>query len=186
MNRDFSKEALRKTFKQARHRLDLSKINLSIRQHLLTHPHLLASKVIFAYMALPEEVNLEPLFHALPQIIWGIPRCLPGHQLAWHHFSSDCTWVTHPSGISEPHPETPCLDPRQADLVLVPALACDSQGYRLGYGAGYYDRFLSAYPLRAWGIIPKVCFSERDLPRDPWDIPLQAVVTEDGVLIMNL
>jgi 5-formyltetrahydrofolate cyclo-ligase len=180
-----SKPLLRIFFKRIRRELDFSKISGAIEQQLVSHPHILTSNVILAYMALPGEVCLDPLFQALPQKCWGIPRCLPGNRLAWHLFSSELSWVIHPWGIREPHPDSPLLDPKQADLVLVPALACDYQGYRLGYGSGYYDRFLSDYPLPAWGIVPKACLSRIPLPQDPWDVPLQAVVTEDEILMIN-
>lgn len=68
-------------------------------------------------------------------------------------------------------------------VALVPLLAFDSDGYRLGYGGGYYDRYFAAHPnvLRI-GLAYEGQAVER-LPRDGFDVPLHAVVTERGVRI---
>ncbi|MEO0376510.1 MAG: 5-formyltetrahydrofolate cyclo-ligase [Cyanobacteria bacterium P01_A01_bin.17] len=65
-------------------------------------------------------------------------------------------------------------------MILIPALACSAQGYRLGYGGGYYDRLLSQWPhLKTIGLV----FDDADrlpLPTDPWDQALKAICTETG------
>lgn len=65
-------------------------------------------------------------------------------------------------------PETP--KPLRVDLILVPALAFDSEGYRLGQGGGYYDRLLALNPhIPTVGIAFKQQLSPTPLPREPWD-----------------
>jgi 5-formyltetrahydrofolate cyclo-ligase len=74
--------------------------------------------------------------------------------------------------------------PAQAlGLLLVPALACDGAGIRLGYGGGWYDR-LRADP--SWAQVPALAVLPRgcrvgQLPRDPWDVPLQGWLDEEGL-----
>jgi 5-formyltetrahydrofolate cyclo-ligase len=86
-------------------------------------------------------------------------------------------------GILEPLPELPPIEPDNVDLMLVPAVAIDRSGYRLGYGGGYYDR-LRADPL--WrkmptiGIVFDFAYVET-LPIEAWDLPIDNVCTELGV-----
>jgi len=71
--------------------------------------------------------------------------------------------------------------------MLVPAIACDHRGYRLGYGGGFYDRLLA---LPAWAAMPTVgiVFAEAlllEVPTEPWDKPLQMVCTDRGLLKLS-
>lgn len=67
------------------------------------------------------------------------------------------------------------------DFVIVPGLAYDEQGYRLGFGGGYYDRFLSTY----YGETCSIAFEiqiRNDIPKESFDIPVQKIVTEKRVI----
>ncbi len=176
------KARLRQHFRQLRQGLDRSLINQKIVAHLASHPQLLAAKTILAYVAFGSEVDLGSLFAALPEKRWGIPRCLPQRQLRWHRYHP-AKLVPNRWGLLEPSPESEVIEPSEADLILVPALACDRWGGRLGYGAGYYDRFLASLPdpgLPKWGIVPQACLLEQPLPQDPWDQRLDGIQTEEG------
>jgi 5-formyltetrahydrofolate cyclo-ligase len=134
---------------------------------------------ILAYFSTRQEPDLSPLFHL--NKIWGLPRCV-GRELSWHVWSLGTALTTGAYGIPEPAADAPSLLIEQVDLILVPAVACDRQGYRLGYGGGYYDRLLS---LPEWsqkaaiGIVFE--FAQLpELPIDPWDRPLSWVCTEAG------
>lgn len=73
----------------------------------------------------------------------------------------------------------PPLERGQGDLCLVPGLAFDREGYRLGYGKGYYDCFLAAQPVRTVGLCFEALAFAR-LPRDGFDRPVCRLVTEAG------
>lgn len=140
------------------------------------------AKTILAYFSFRQEPDLSSLF--LSDHRWGLPRCV-GKSLVWHLWSpeSSLPLQTGTYGIAEPHPDSPTLSSTDVDLILVPAVACDVRGYRLGYGGGFYDRLLSS---PAWQHIPTIgiVFEFARLPRlpiEPWDKPLQAICTEVGL-----
>jgi 5-formyltetrahydrofolate cyclo-ligase len=70
------------------------------------------------------------------------------------------------------------------DVILVPMLGVDRNGYRMGYGKGYYDRFLSGKAMIKIGLCPESCIVPQ-LPVDSFDIPMDFVITESGVLRIN-
>jgi 5-formyltetrahydrofolate cyclo-ligase len=93
-------------------------------------------------------------------------------------------WETGPYGIPEPLNPAGC-DPYDGgfDIVVVPGVAFDRRGNRLGHGLGYYDRFLGGLPAR----VPRVglaCAHQLvpEVPVDAWDVPVHALVTEEGVI----
>lgn len=148
------------------------------------------ARTILAYFSIRNEPDLTPLFH-LDEYRWGFPRCV-GKDMAWHHWSPQ---QGHPTdglplqagafGIQEPHPDAPMVSIEVVDLILVPAVACDRRGHRLGYGGGFYDRFLS---LPAWQHKPTIgiVFSDHllpTLPVDDWDRPLHSICTDQDIVI---
>lgn len=146
-----------------------------------THLHRLlagASRdLILAYLPFRKEPDLSTLFEELP-LNWALPRVV-GSGLTWHAYDST-RLVVSPWGVHEPDPSCPRIKPDSAALVLIPLVACDERGYRIGYGGGFYDRFLSAHQLATLGvgygefILPYI-------PADPWDKALDGVVTETGI-----
>ena len=87
--------------------------------------------------------------------------------------------VPGPYGIREPAATLPVVAPRDLDVMLVPGVAFDPRGNRLGYGGGYYDRVLAARPCLTIGIA--WTFQVVDaVPMEPWDQPVDALLTESG------
>lgn len=147
-------------------------------ERLSNYPEFAHAQTVLAYQSCRQEPNLNSLFiHNNKQ--WGLPRCVD-RDLLWYRWQPQQALVTGSYGILEPHPELPRLSPSEIDLILVPSIAIDRRGYRLGYGGGYYDR-LRADPL--WRKIPTIgiifdfAYVEQ-LPIDTWDLPVDAVCTE--------
>ena len=98
-------------------------------------------------------------------------------------------WRRNQFGISEYHPPQRRWQRAHAlQKVFVPLLGFDAEGYRLGMGGGYYDASLAFRRWRAGQASPRViglgfsCQGTLKLPHDGWDIPLDAVLTESGLL----
>ena len=89
--------------------------------------------------------------------------------------------LLHPYGMYQPNRETCSPFPvDQIDLIFVPGAAFDPQGYRIGYGAGFYDRFLPRCPQAVWiGLAYDVQIVADTLPQT-WDVSLHRILTESS------
>jgi 5-formyltetrahydrofolate cyclo-ligase len=139
------------------------------------------AQTIFAYFSFRQEPDLSTLFSL--DKIWAFPRCV-GKSLVWHSWQPGAELNPGKYGIQEPLATAPIIEPATADLILVPTVACDDQGYRLGYGGGFYDRFLSrdctcdpTLNIPTIGIIFDFAYGIQ-LPIDPWDMKLDFSCTE--------
>ncbi len=179
------KTLLRKQLLQKRRSLSMTDWQAKSQQichHLQQSIQFMQAQTVLAYFSFRQEPDLSALFTLEKN--WGFPRCVD-QSLIWHHWSphSSLDLQAGVYGIQEPHPDSPVLTHEQVDLILVPAVACDRRGYRLGYGGGFYDRLLS-HPHWAnkptIGIIFDLAHHPK-LPTDPWDKPLTGICTESGI-----
>ncbi len=130
---------------------------------------------------IPIRTEIDPL-PVMAQ--WEAKVCVPvirgpGLPLEFHRWTPDCEMVEGPFGAPVPA-ASEVVEPK---ILIVPLVAFDSRGCRLGYGGGFYDRTLerlrSARPTRAIGFAYSAQEVE-SLPTEPTDQPLDAVVTEVG------
>ena len=117
-----------------------------------------------------------------------VPICIPEtHELCISRITSLDQLQTGHFGIREPFPEHIRLsDSRLLDLVLVPGVAFDASGNRIGFGAGYYDRFLKR--LRPDAVKAALAYSFQvveHVPSDEYDIPADYIVTENNTILCS-
>lgn len=113
----------------------------------------------------------------------AVPRCIPGlHEMEFYYITSFDDLQQGAYGIPEPI-KSKCekLVDMSKGLCIIPALTFDEQGYRLGFGKGYYDRFLSRFKGDTVGICYECCITDR-LPRGRFDRCADVVVTEKRVI----
>ncbi len=133
---------------------------------------------LFAYIAFNQEVRTVPVIRrawadgkrvAVPKIV--------GREMSFFWIDSFDCLRKGPLGIPEPMEGAPAADDDSA-LVLVPGLAFDAAGNRVGYGGGYYDRYLAAHPLHPTAAL---CYGFQmldSIESDPFDIPVNVVIAD--------
>lgn len=148
-------------------------------ERLVARPEIQASTRVLLYLALPYELDVRAAldwFIGQGKIV-AVPRfCSTSGEYEAASIASVEQLVPGQFGILEPPPSAPVLPLNSLDLILVPGLAFDPAGRRLGRGKGYYDRLLA----RARGVKCGVCFDFQvleELPAEPHDINMDFILT---------
>jgi 5-formyltetrahydrofolate cyclo-ligase len=180
MNEDVKsdKERLRKRYRLER-RDGFIPVEFS---NLLEVIEISSARVVASYLSYGDEPVTKLLNHSLIEA--GKTLLLPrinGSEMTWVKWNGDESQINHKTKISEPIGE-PFTDLGAIDVVLVPALRMDSDGYRLGQGGGFYDRFLPKVSAWKIGLLHDGELSSQKLPREPHDVPLDAAATPDLVV----
>ena len=160
--------------------------SLVICQVAANLPAFLKSRCVALFAPLPSEPDIHPLIEeawaqgkrvVLPLMIkhGSIP------ELDWHEVTSwDDVVILGPFGLREPDPlRCPRVPQAELDCVFVPGMAFDEEGFRLGRGGGFYDRFLSTATMPSIGLFFQRQKVER-VPREAHDQRLRSVITEDA------
>jgi 5-formyltetrahydrofolate cyclo-ligase len=152
-----------------------------ICQRLVEWPVFQQAQTVMAYMAFGNEISLLPLMDQSRDKRWVIPRteARPEPHLILHLYDP-ARLVRHRFGMLEPDVSLPAIEPGELDLVLVPGLAFDRRGYRLGFGGGFYDRFLPHVTAGKVGIVAQVLLVEH-VPNDRFDRRVDYVASEAGI-----
>jgi len=139
------------------------------------------SDTVLAYMPIKNEADLTLLLARHPEKRWALPRIIPeeDHRMVFHPYDAE-RLVRHPFGMAEPAADLPTIPHETIRLALVPGLAFDRHGWRLGYGGGYFDRFLKNFAGVSVGIVFHSLFLDT-VPRGAFDVAVQWVTTERGV-----
>ena len=184
-----AKLALRDQLVTARGRVPLPVLSdhaRAVAEHLMAAPELRRAATVAAYVSVGREPGTGPLLAALAaagkRVI--LPLLQPDDDLDWAVYRGPDSLVRARRGLLEPV-GTP-LGPYAigtADCVIVPGLAVDRTGLRLGRGGGSYDRALGRVPVGTFTCVVLQASEVRDeVPADAHDRRVTAVVTEDGVI----
>ena len=135
-------------------------------------------RCVAIYAPLPHEVNLLPLLQEYPQHRYVFPRCLNGHNLRFHQVCNLAQDLEPGAmGIPAPAAHTPAVQPEEIDLLIVPGVAFTRAGDRMGYGGGYYDRYI---PRCTRARVIALAFEEQlldTLPTEEHDLRIPSIIT---------
>ena len=156
----------------------------SIARHFADHPILAFAESFAGYIAMRGEIDVRPVFEIMAKWnkLTALPCIRPDKNLHFREWSMGEPLVKSEVGSQEPLATNPSIIPA---VVLVPLLAFDGDGYRLGYGGGYYDRTIEA--MRGFAQPPLfvgVGYAAQEvdrIPSDDHDQPLDGILTELGV-----
>jgi len=163
--------------------------NALINQHLITSKLLIRCSSIASYLATDVEVNLLPLIKtcSIRKIHHLLPVIRKDHSLTFQRYNWNSQLTPNKYGIFEPT-SSDTLQTKFISAIITPLVGFDTLGNRLGMGGGYYDRSLaftknSHCRLRPLIIGAAYQLQEADsIPSNHWDVPLDAVVTEKGII----
>jgi len=186
-----SKNALRRSMRRLRQQVtpfDATRAGRAAADHLRCTTELLpllgAGAMVALYAAMPEELPTAPLAELLLArgVALAFPRVIRGQRrLSFHRIADPGELRPGTLDIHEPPADAPVVPVERFDLFVVPGLAFDAVGNRLGFGKGHYDSTLTDNPraLRV-GFAYEFQVVER-VPAMPGDAPMNLVVTDAGV-----
>ncbi len=176
------KRALRRRILSRRDALDadtLERRSAAIRQSLGKIEAYRNARTVHLFVPFGSELDTRPILEDLwaRKVRAVLPRVAAHRQL--DHLAVTGWDDLEPGAYSIPEPVAPCqaVDPEGVDLILVPGVAFDRQGGRLGYGGGYYDRFLEACPAPRVALAFDLQMVE-EVPREDHDLGVHEIITE--------
>ncbi|MDO5617312.1 5-formyltetrahydrofolate cyclo-ligase [Kocuria sp.] len=188
LDADDPKRALRRRLQALRHALTPAfrrRAEVGFDQALAhlaqSHP----TGAVLAYLPSAVEPPLRPALERLTSTrdVW-LPVTGPQRRLTWVRWQSQTQFApSGPGGLLQPTgPAHPA--PRDIGMILVPCLALDDDGLRLGMGGGFYDTFLATVDAeipRAGCVFAREILPAGKVPADPWDVRLPMALTERGL-----
>lgn len=184
------KQSLRRTLLRRRRELspdERDAAGLAVQQRFLASDRYRRSTVVALYAPIHNEVETGDVARAaLSDGKRLIYPAVQGHHLLFREVADVGELVTGAFGILEPPADAPTVLAAEADLIVVPGVAFDEAGRRIGYGKGYYDRAL--HTLEGSGRLIAFCYDFQliaEIAGEPHDVLMDAVVTETRLLALS-
>ena len=153
-------------------------MDLALTERLLQHPFYQEAKIIATYLSFPHEFQTQELIEQAlkdgKKVL--IPKTYPKGRMDFVVYDPQ-QLVKTSFGLLEPQGDLEVVDASQIDLIHVPGLAFTREGYRIGYGGGYYDRYLKHFPGHTLSTVYPCQI--RDFSPENHDIPVQEVLIDE-------
>ena len=153
----------------------------ALTERFLQHPFYQEAKVIATYLSFPHEFQTQELIKRMlkdgKKVL--IPKTYPKGRMEFVVYDPKQLAKTS-FGLLEPQGDLEVVEPSQIDLIHVPGLAFTTEGYRIGYGGGYYDRYLEHFAGHTMSTIYPCQVQEVNFENH--DIPVQEVLIYEGNL----
>ena len=181
-----AKQALRarmRTVREALPKLSCDARSAEITKRLFTLAEIERAKTILTFASIRNEVRTRSSMEAA----WAsgkrvaLPRVV-GDELQLHIVDSETVLVAGAFSVPEPPEEAPRIPPADVDFAMVPALAVDPRGYRIGYGGGYYDKLIPRLENARTCALAYDFQLIAEVPELPFDVAVDLVVTDERVI----
>jgi len=157
------------------------KFNVKSALSILINKYNAEGKYIGIYWPLKGEVDIRFIKELNNQKV-ALPLSSKSKGISYHNWSNkqlkiDSNKIPAPMGEN-------AINPNDISILFVPAIAIDQEGYRLGYGGGYFDRLRQKdfwLSIPSFVVISNNCISKKPLPRDRWDVPFNGWISEKGL-----
>lgn len=171
------KKNLRKSAKEVRRALDINRISEAILLNIKAMPEFKKAENVLLYYPVASEINLLELCAENKKFY--LPRVRGGELLVCPY---DCSVRLEKSSFNILEPCSASVSPTTIDFAIIPCLMVDRQKFRLGYGGGFYDRFLPSLSPDCVKIAPVAAeLLVEKLPVEGFDIPVDFVVTQNEI-----
>ena len=182
----FKKELKRKEYNSIRYSNsylihEKIKSNFKSGLEILLKQYHIEGKYIGIYWPLKGEVDIRFIREISNHKI-ALPSSSKLKGINYHHWSNNGLELDS-NNIPSPLREK-TVKPTEISILFVPAIAIDQEGYRLGYGGGYFDRLRQKdlwISIPSFVVISNNCISKERLPRDKWDLPFNGWISEKGL-----
>ena len=160
-----------------------AEISRRITDRLLLCPEWREAETVFCYVGTTNELDTMGILHSV--LLEGkklaVPKIEGKSTMSARRLLDLNELVPGVMGIPEPGDGTEIIPKEKPDLIIVPGLAFDTEGYRLGYGGGYYDKYLSGLSCHTIGLCPESRLLKL-VPREPHDKRVSIILTEERTL----
>ena len=176
----YTKQQYRIQAKKQRKYLDIPLISTGICRQIKGLDIYKKAEKIAGFYSFGNETDIRQLYQDFSKQ-WFLPKVVNDEIMVFYPYKNLSNMAKNKFGIYEPVSGIE-LSPEEIDIIIVPALMADKKGHRLGYGKGYYDRFLKKLSEKCIKIvlIPEVLMTE-ELPYDEFDVPVDMAITQNKI-----